>query len=336
MSLPLVSIVIPCFNAERYIGKTLESALSQDYPNCEVIVVDDGSTDGSLGVVEGFSGRVRVERQENCGGCVARNRGLSFASGEWVQFLDADDALRSNKISLQLKCLDYDPTRVSTCQLELTACIDQTGPELSGGNVFSLDGPNFLVQWLLGTISKEMTAGSDLQTTFGNTTSWLASKAIYEKCGGWNSDLAMCQDSEMYCRVLSHASQVVAIARPLAFYRIGVDSSVSSGVSRKKAESFLRYCSTVEEVLRKLDLPDSEKAIASCYCSFLSRFYPLYPELAHQALSAIARTGVSPEEVVQPQSLKKIARVLGVKNAILWHKRIRNARSAMQSLLSTR
>jgi glycosyltransferase involved in cell wall biosynthesis len=105
MSEPLVSIIIPCFNAESYVGEAIESALDQTYPVKEVIVIDDGSTDGSLEVIRKFGERVRWESGPNRGGGAARNRGLAIAKGEYIQFLDADDLLDSGKLERQMPVL---------------------------------------------------------------------------------------------------------------------------------------------------------------------------------------------------------------------------------------
>ncbi len=96
----LVSIIIPCWNAEEYVCDAIESALGQTYPNVEVIVIDDGSTDGSLDVIKSFGDKIRWESGENRGGSAARNRGVAIASGEYIQFLDADDILLPEKVEL--------------------------------------------------------------------------------------------------------------------------------------------------------------------------------------------------------------------------------------------
>jgi glycosyltransferase involved in cell wall biosynthesis len=99
---PLVSIIIPCFNAEKYVGEAIQSALDQTYSPTEVIVIDDGSTDGSLAVIQSFGDAVHWETGPNRGGCAARNRGVTLARGELIQFLDADDFLDSNKLERQV------------------------------------------------------------------------------------------------------------------------------------------------------------------------------------------------------------------------------------------
>ena len=98
----LVSIVIPCYNSEVYVSESIESAINQTYKNCEVIVVNDGSTDSSLQIINSYRDRIKIIDQANQGGCSARNRGLDFACGEFVQFLDADDILSPECIEKKL------------------------------------------------------------------------------------------------------------------------------------------------------------------------------------------------------------------------------------------
>ncbi len=98
---PVVTIAIPCFNAGPWIGAAVQSALDQSWPEKEVVVVDDGSTDDSLAVLEGFGAAIRLVRGEHRGGNAARNQALAEGRGEWVQFLDADDYLEPEKITRQ-------------------------------------------------------------------------------------------------------------------------------------------------------------------------------------------------------------------------------------------
>lgn len=108
MAGPLVSIVIPCYNAGRYIAESLQSVLGQTYPDIEVVVVDDGSTDNSAGIVAGFPS-VRCIRQENQGVSAARNRGLTETHGAFVVFQDADDILLPRAIDNAVRALDVRP-----------------------------------------------------------------------------------------------------------------------------------------------------------------------------------------------------------------------------------
>jgi glycosyltransferase involved in cell wall biosynthesis len=101
---PLVSVIVAVYNGERFLGATLESIFAQDYTPIEVIVVDDGSKDGSADIARSFEG-VNLLRQANAGPAAARNAGLDKASGEFVAVVDADDVVPPDKLSVQISYL---------------------------------------------------------------------------------------------------------------------------------------------------------------------------------------------------------------------------------------
>jgi glycosyltransferase involved in cell wall biosynthesis len=107
---PLVSIIVPAFNAERFIVRAIRSALGQAYPDLEIIVVDDGSTDGTAEIVRSFSDpRIRLVPQANRGQAAARNHGIRLSAGKYVTFLDADDAYLPEKVRRQVAFLEANP-----------------------------------------------------------------------------------------------------------------------------------------------------------------------------------------------------------------------------------
>lgn len=124
---PLVSIIIPCYNAEAYIAEAIESALAQTYPHCEVLVVNDGSHDKSGQIIERYQGRIHYLQTENRGACHARNIGLKAAQGERVQWLDADDVLRPTCVESKVY-LGNDSSQIPICDVlamrkgKLAAC----------------------------------------------------------------------------------------------------------------------------------------------------------------------------------------------------------------------
>jgi glycosyltransferase involved in cell wall biosynthesis len=101
-----VSVVIPCFNAEATIGEAVDSALGQTWRDIEIIVIDDGSKDGSADILRGFGGRIRAEFGPNRGASAARNRGTALAAGAYVQYLDADDLLTPDAIARRVEALE--------------------------------------------------------------------------------------------------------------------------------------------------------------------------------------------------------------------------------------
>ena len=105
----LVSVVIPAYNCARFVAEAVQSVLDQDYGNKEIIVVDDGSTDGTLEILRGFGDAIHLIAQKNAGPPVARNNGLHAVRGEYVAFLDADDVWTQGKVAAQVAHLEAYP-----------------------------------------------------------------------------------------------------------------------------------------------------------------------------------------------------------------------------------
>jgi len=105
----LVSVVIPAYNSERFVDEAIESVLRQSHQRIEVIVVDDGSTDGTAARVRAYGDRVRYFHQANAGAGTARNRGLALATGDYIAFLDDDDVWQPEKLEVQLEIAARNP-----------------------------------------------------------------------------------------------------------------------------------------------------------------------------------------------------------------------------------
>jgi glycosyltransferase involved in cell wall biosynthesis len=108
LTIPIVSVIIPCYNSARFLGETIESVLAQSYPNLEIIAVDDGSTDGSAEIAAQYPS-VTCIRQDNAGVAAARNNGFLHSTGEYVVFLDHDDRLMPGALKSNLQCLLGEP-----------------------------------------------------------------------------------------------------------------------------------------------------------------------------------------------------------------------------------
>ena len=169
----LVSILIPCFNAEKWVAQAIESALAQTWSEKEVIVVDDGSTDNSLEIIRRFDGRIRWESGPNRGGGAARNRLLELASGEWLQYLDADDFLLPQKLERQIEFARLHPIATSSTAR-------QSGKK-ERMTVFSALRRRFLSLMILGSCWRSGTFRRPAGR-FGNGLPWSASAG-----GGLNS-----------------------------------------------------------------------------------------------------------------------------------------------------
>ncbi len=126
-----VTVIIPTYNRVNIIERTLASVLDQDYRKVEIVVIDDGSTDATESVVRRIAESntdidkwIRYIRQENLGACVARNRGMMHATGDYIMFLDSDDLIKPTKLSAQVNKMEAENSQCSICDFE---CIDETG-----------------------------------------------------------------------------------------------------------------------------------------------------------------------------------------------------------------
>jgi glycosyltransferase involved in cell wall biosynthesis len=129
-----ISVIIPLYNQKDFIQQSIESILQQTYQNFEIIVVNDGSTDNPHPVLEKYKKDILLIQQNNCGLSAARNTGLRYASGDYIQFLDADDFLHPEKLELQLRFMTKIDSKVSYCEIYQLE-------ELTGSNKLRYIGP---------------------------------------------------------------------------------------------------------------------------------------------------------------------------------------------------
>lgn len=178
----MVSIIIPCFNAERYIGEAIQSALEQTYPNCEVIVIDDGSTDGSVPVIQSFGEKIIWETGPHQGACAARNRGIELSRGAWIQFLDADDKLKPDAVQLK---------REANVPPDTIVCLKGQLMESQAGSRRIPPHANF-DRYNLETLLRGATP---------QTSAPLHRKEHLEQVGGFTVGLPCCQEYDLHLRL---------------------------------------------------------------------------------------------------------------------------------------
>lgn len=201
---PLVSVCIPAYNMESYIGRAIESVLGQSYTNLEIIVVDDGSTDNTFRVTGDYENHgVRLFRQANKGAGAARNACLAAAGGDFVQFLDGDDLLSPDKIARQVELLADKPGMVAVCS---TIHFRDKTDHLAGSpsayeeSFLKDDGPPGFLSLLYGVFGN---SGSMVQPN-----AWLTPMEVIKKAGPWNEELTLDDDGEFFCRVIAASAGV--------------------------------------------------------------------------------------------------------------------------------
>ncbi len=187
----LVSVIIPLYNARRYVAQAIESALNQTYSNVEVIVVDDGSTDDPLEVISKYP--VRVIRQDNKGASAARNTGIREATGEFIVTLDADDTISPEYIVRTMSLMTPDISAVCTD-------FDYFGQHTGRTHI------------TIPTLVEELT-GNKL------TCCALFRKQALVDVGGYNTELFAYEDWNLWIDLLSHGKKLAVLSEPLFHYR---------------------------------------------------------------------------------------------------------------------
>jgi glycosyltransferase involved in cell wall biosynthesis len=201
-SKPLVSAVIPAYQAAAYVRDAVESVLQQTYRPLECIVVDDGSTDATPQVADDFGDEVRLVRQENRGVSAARNRGVREARGEFLAFLDADDCWLPARIEQQMEVFERRP------KLEAVVCATQVVDAGLKPHGTIRQDPAIRVEDLLLCRASVVSASSNL----------LVRRGALEAIGGWDEALSTSADWAMTFRLLQRG-RLATIAEPLVQYR---------------------------------------------------------------------------------------------------------------------
>ena len=223
--LPLVSILIPVYNCRDWVVRAIESALAQTWSRKEIIVLDDGSTDGSIEVIQKFNGRIRIETTENGGQNVSRNRLTALSRGEWLFFLDADDELAPDNVEQKMKHTEkaeavYGATDVATfcgrdlIKLEKREAVDYSDP---------------------------LTAAFSWK--FPNTSAFAFQRDALRAAGGWDENVKNCTDYALYFPLLLRGGRFKAAPGAWSLYR-------QWSVTQAAKEAPLRMSTTRLKVMR--------------------------------------------------------------------------------------
>jgi glycosyltransferase involved in cell wall biosynthesis len=211
---PRVSVVIPCFNTERYIAATLRAVLAQTGASLEVIVVDDGSTDGSAALVERDFPQVRLIRRANAGVAAARNTGIEAASGDWVAFCDADDIWLPGKLAAQFDAINA----TQGCRMSYTAWHvwvsadaqpDQSLLQRLAAEAGDIRRWSGATGWLYPELLLDCVVW---------TSTVLMQRSLLAEIGLFDTKLRIGEDYDLWLRA-SRVTRIERVARPLALYR---------------------------------------------------------------------------------------------------------------------
>lgn len=214
---PKVSVVMPCYNNAPYVRQAVDSILQQDYPNIELIVVDDGSNDNSLEVLASYGERIKVVSQPNQGPAAARNNGIRHATGDYIAFLDSDDLWLQGKLSAQLEFLKINP--------DFIACFCS----------WSVWDGNSIPEFNLPTAEQRLELQQDksgwlylplLDDSVIHTISVVIKKQIVDKVGFFNEEFRAGEDHDYWLR-LSRVGKIAKLKTTYALYRANPQSTTN-------------------------------------------------------------------------------------------------------------
>ncbi|RJX16612.1 MAG: glycosyltransferase [Desulforudis sp.] len=256
----VVSIIIPCFNAARWIGEAIESCLAQTYRPIEIIVVDDGSTDDSVKIVKEFGDKVILETSSaNRGGNHARNRGFELSSGAYIQYLDADDYILPEKIEHQVDALE------------------KSGADVVYGDwrhQHHLPDGQFVMEAINITGHQQDVLESLLSGWWVPSNSLLYRRQAVEASSGWDESLTAAQDKDFFIAVALCGAKIIYFPGCYSIYRRFGEVSVSTGNIEKWLDNHYRVLQKVEKQLRRKGLDERYlRALAKGYFSIGRNYF---------------------------------------------------------------
>ena len=280
---PLVSILIPSFNAQEWIADTLRSALAQTWERTEIIVVDDGSTDNTLFIARQFeSESVHIVSQKNKGAASARNTALSRCHGDYIQWLDADDLLAPDKIAKQLAVLDQNVSKKTLLSSEFAKFLHRwQRAEFVRTELWEDLAPT---EWLLRKMGLNL---------YMQTATWLVSRELSEASGPWDTRMLSDDDGEYFCRVLLNSDGTRFVPDSRVYYRGFRSSSLAYvGKSDRKREALWLSMQLHIGYIRSLeDTPRIREACLTYLQRNLVNFYPERADIVKQAEQLAAELG---------------------------------------------
>jgi len=244
---PYFSVVIPLYDKEKYISKTLESVLKQTFENFEIIVIDDGSTDKSCEIVRSIKdSRIRLIRQENGGPSKARNRGIQEAKGEFIAFLDADDEWLPEKLEKQYEFHCENPNVVWSC----------TGYRAEGGKrteqfLYAEEG---VLDDALDAIVKGVSINS--------STAAIQRDVFDDNRLLFNESVRRSEDREVWLKMACLFPKIGYIKKVLTIYRVNAQGSLSASAINEMDFPFLSLNKRIEDVLSSINIDRQEKILS--------------------------------------------------------------------------
>lgn len=290
---PSVAVVIPCWNAEKWIGRAIQSVIDQNYANAEIIVIDDGSTDGGLEIIKSFGDKIRWETGPNRGAGAARNRGLSRAVSQYVLFLDADDYIEGNYVSGLAQAAE-------AAKAELTiGCGADEKPDGRRRYRFHYQPPWDHFELIAAILSRECLQTSQV----------LWRREFLLAVGGWSERTIVSMDVELSVRALLARPVLTSSASGCAIWNLHEDPArVSRRVGAAAIESGLMWFGSVKDGIVESGNISAITALARLYYNVAVRAHSRgLHDLGRAALTSARQLGLRGH---QGGSLHRVASTL--------------------------
>jgi len=233
---PRFAVIVPVYDGAATLAKALDSVLAQSWPAHEIIVVDDGSRDGSAEVAAAFGEHVRLIRQLNSGVSAARNAGARAATAEWLCFLDADDWYYPERLSVHAAMIARDPALdFLTGDFDY---VDDEGKHLRRSMESTPAGVELLACSQGGeVVMSGDVLGSFVAQHFGDTHTLTVPRATFLALGGYPTGFAVCEDVNFLVRLCARSSRAGVVCVPMAAYRIHGNSATRSDPLRAQRQT---------------------------------------------------------------------------------------------------
>ena len=300
----LTSIIVPVYNTRAFVCQAVDACLNQAQVDIEVIVVDDGSTDGSGEVLAGFRDpRLKYFYQENQGQSSAINLGVAASQGDYIKLLDADDWIPPNHVATQLASLSDHVDAVASCRWGYFLQ-DFHQPEVRY-EVTNRDYEDPM-EWIVDSLTCD-------EGMMGGWM-WLIPREVWIRAGGYNERLSLNNDFDFSIRLLLASASVRFADGAVYCYRKGVSGALSSSHSRRAMESaFLTTDLGTRSLLRHENSERIRRVSADRFQQWLFQFYPEFPDLVEAAEDRIREFGGSDLQMGGGRLLKLLKPIIGWK-----------------------
>jgi len=312
-----VSIIIPLYNSEKYIAETIENALSQTWQNKEIIVVDDGSTDNSLPIVKCYKNDIlKVFTKPNGGVTSARNFGLAYATGEYIQYIDADDLMDVDKIEKQMIFIEKNQCGVLDFVYSKYLIFKDNSDYHTTQYNTSMFGKSY---------DKPMEFFNDmwLENRYILPLTYLINKKLAEKAGPWNEQLINNNDGEYLSRIIAASEKVWYVSDTQVYYR-ATPNSLSTQTSVKYICCKYQSWTAIAAIMLKNNNSDrTRQAISHQFNEFITDYFPANKPYLKPLEKFMKQNKIPFETTGKSRTHKFVIKLFGWRKTFLLKKRIK-------------